>query len=103
MSKFQDTYVAILEQRGRAGVARAWIHEVRNGSPREVHRYNRAMWFAWIGEFDNALEELEAAVKARPYSLIYAGVDPIFTLLRSNPRFQAVLKQVGLPPVRSNP
>jgi tetratricopeptide (TPR) repeat protein len=103
VSAFQDTYNAILEKQGRAGVARAWIHEVRNGTPREVHRYNRAMWFAWIGEFDNALEELEAAVKSRPYMVIYTAVDPIFTPVRQHPRFQEVLRQVGLPASRMKP
>ncbi|MBL8212883.1 MAG: winged helix-turn-helix domain-containing protein [Bryobacterales bacterium] len=33
---FRDQYFPILERQGRAGVARAWIHEVRDGVPLRV-------------------------------------------------------------------
>ena len=93
---FRDQYFPILERQGRAGVARAWIHEVRDGVPLRVHRYNRAIWFAWIGDYENALAELEAAVKARPYSLIYVAVDPAFAPLQTIARFHEVVRSVGL-------
>jgi hypothetical protein len=52
----------------------------------------------WIGEHENALTELEAAVRSKPYHLVYVAVDPSFAPLRSNARFQEVVKQVGLRP-----
>ena len=61
-----------------------------------MHRYNRALWQAWIGEYDQALAELEAGVKSRPYQMIYTAVDPAFKSLRANPRFQKVVRDIGL-------
>lgn len=84
-STFRITYTGIHGKTGRHGVVAAWLHEVRQGSPREVNRYYRALWYMWIGEEDKALAELEAAVKSKPYHLIYVSVDPAFAPLRSNP------------------
>ena len=72
------------------------MHEVREGSPLAVHRYNRAIWSMWIGEREQALEELEAAVATKPYHLIYVAVDPVFAPLRGEARFQEVVRRVGL-------
>lgn len=96
--RLRNQYIPLWERKGREGVAHAWIHEVRDGVPLRVHRYNRAIWFAWIGDYQNALKELEAAVQARPYALIFVGVDPAFAPLRADPRFQNVVRSVGLPP-----
>lgn len=98
---FRERALANFQKDGRSGVARGWIHEVREGTPLAVHRYNRAFWFMWIGEHDNALTELEAAVKSRPYALIYVAVDPAFAPIRNHPRFQEVSRKVGLVPPRS--
>lgn len=86
----------ILNKSGRRGLAEFWIKEVEIGRAREIHRYNRALWQAWIGEYDQALAELEAGVKSRPYQMIYTAVDPAFASLRSNPRFQQVVRDIGL-------
>jgi DNA-binding winged helix-turn-helix (wHTH) protein/Flp pilus assembly protein TadD len=94
--KLRDLYIPILEKEGRKGVGRAWIHEVREGTPLEVHRYSRAVWFMWIGEHENALTELEAAVRSKPYHVVYVAVDPVFAPLRGNKRFTEVERQVGL-------
>jgi DNA-binding winged helix-turn-helix (wHTH) protein/Tfp pilus assembly protein PilF len=85
-----------LKRSGRRGVAAMWIEDVANGRAREVHRYNRALWFAWIGEYEDALEELEAGIQSRPYQIIYAAADPAFESIRGNPRFQAVVRSLGL-------
>lgn len=96
MNRLLPQYFALLESSGRGAVAQAWLDDVGKGRPREVHRYNRATWYMWIGEQENALAELEAGVKARPYQMIYTAVDPAFAPLRSNPRFQKVVRDIGL-------
>jgi len=83
---------------GRQAVARTWLGEFNEGLTRDVHRYQRAVWQAWIGEYEGALTELEAAVKTRPHHIVYVAIDPAFAPLRANPRFQAVVRQVGLKP-----
>ena len=96
--RLRDLYLPMLEQQGRRGVVRAWLHTVREGTPMEVHRYSRAVWFMWIGEPENALAELEAAVRSKPYHLVYVAVDPAFAPLRHTARFRDVVKMVGLRP-----
>lgn len=89
-------YLALLEAGGRRAVAQAWLEDVGKGRPREVHRYNRALWQMWTGNQEEALAELEAGLKSRPYQMIYAAVDPAFASLRTNPRFQRVVRELGL-------
>jgi DNA-binding winged helix-turn-helix (wHTH) protein/Flp pilus assembly protein TadD len=88
--------VALFHEGGRKAVVGSWLSEVDEGIARDLHRYERAVWRLWIGDRDGALDELEAAVAAKPFNLIYANSDPMFTPLRDTPRFQGVLRQVGL-------
>jgi serine/threonine protein kinase/Flp pilus assembly protein TadD len=50
-----------------------------------------------VGDKDRALDWLEKGVEERDDWLVWLYVDPLFDPLRSEPRFQAVLKRVGLP------
>lgn len=100
-NRFRETYLAVLRGKGRRGLAEAWLAEVGEGPPREVHRYDRAVWYMWIGETEKALGELEAALQSRPYHLIHVAVDPAFAAVRKEPRFQEVCRRVGLAGRRS--
>ncbi|MEP7366466.1 MAG: winged helix-turn-helix domain-containing protein [Acidobacteriota bacterium] len=97
-AELADHYQTILRAGGRSAIADFWIGEVNEGTPREVHRYNRALWFMWKGDQEAALAELEAAVKARPYNVVFTAVDPAFAPLRTNPRFREVVHSLGLRP-----
>jgi hypothetical protein len=60
--------------------------------------YTKAIFYAMLGEYDNALEMLELAAKAghlSPYSTAYYEYKP----LRSNLRFKAIRAEMGLPPL----
>lgn len=96
IAEFAEEFQRAYAKGGRKGIAHYWIDEVGQEKPRDVHRYNRAVWFAWIGEYDAALAELEAGVESRPYHIIFTAVDPVFAPLRSEPRFREVLRKVGL-------
>jgi eukaryotic-like serine/threonine-protein kinase len=50
-----------------------------------------------LGEDDRALEYLEKSFEEHSHWLIYLHIDPSMDGLRSNPRFQDLLKCVGLP------
>ena len=45
---------------------------------------------------ENAIKWLEKAYEERSYYLCYINVLPAFDLLRSDPRFQEVLRRVGI-------
>lgn len=49
------------------------------------------------GKKDKALEWLEKAFEARDGNLIYLSVDPIFDVLRNEPRFRDLLRRMNLP------
>lgn len=55
-----------------------------------------AISLAHLGDFDAALRWLERAADRRADSLIFAAVHPAFEPLRSNARFDRLLKRVGL-------
>jgi eukaryotic-like serine/threonine-protein kinase len=52
---------------------------------------------AGLGEDDRALEYLEKSYEERSHWLIYLHIDPGMDALRSNPRFEDLLRRVGLP------
>ena len=50
-----------------------------------------------LGEDDRAIEYLEKSYEENSHWLIYLHLDPSMDALRSNPRFQALSRRVGLP------
>jgi hypothetical protein len=52
---------------------------------------------AGLGEDERAIECLEKSYEEHPHWLIYLHIDPSMDGLRSNPRFQDLLRRVGLP------
>jgi len=53
--------------------------------------------YAGLGEDDRAMEYLEKSYEERSHWLIYLHIDPGMDALRSNPRFQGLLRRIGLP------
>ncbi len=59
--------------------------------------YGRSVLFALIGDKDKAFEWLEKTYEQREVWLHYLKVDPMYDSLRSDPRFQDLLKRMNLP------
>jgi tetratricopeptide (TPR) repeat protein len=63
-------------------------------------RYVPALYFAAVytglGDKDHAFQWLEKAFTEQNDRLVYLGVDPMADLLRSDPRFQQLMKRSGL-------
>jgi TolB-like protein len=58
--------------------------------------YGFAFNYAFIGEKGKALDNLEKAVEARGFMMAWVKADPVFDGLRSEPRYQAILRQMNL-------
>jgi hypothetical protein len=52
---------------------------------------------AALGENQLAIDGLERAYEEGPAAFTFAGVDPTWDTLRSEPRFQNLLRRAGLP------
>lgn len=58
----------------------------------------RAQIHSALGEKDAALVELEAAADLHAPDLVWIGVRPTFDPIRHEPRFQALMRRIGLSP-----
>jgi len=55
-----------------------------------------AMGYAWLGDLDRAFGFLERAFQTRSAGLIFLHVDPGYKPLRGDPRFDQLVKRIGL-------
>jgi eukaryotic-like serine/threonine-protein kinase len=70
----------------------------------ELHRshqswddfYSRAQVYARLGEIDKAIEQLNKAFEVRDHQMAQLKVNPLFDPLRSDPRFQELLRRMKL-------
>ncbi len=82
---------------GRKGEALKIIEELKQLSAgRYVPLLRIDQIYIGLGENDLALEWLEKAYEERDAALIWLKVDRVYDNLRSDPRFKALLKKVGL-------
>jgi len=56
-----------------------------------------------LGEDDRAIEYLEKSYEEHSHWLIYLHIDPSMDRMRSNPRFQDLLRRIGLPLPHASP
>ncbi len=56
-----------------------------------------AEWYAFVGQPDQAIHSLQQIVASRSGEAVGLAVDSMFDNLHDDPRFRALLRQVGLP------
>jgi serine/threonine protein kinase/tetratricopeptide (TPR) repeat protein len=86
--------LAVLGQRDEADAILARLEE-------ESHRqYLRgeiiAMGYAAVGDLDKAFGSLERAYQARSAGLMYLKIDPGYEPLRNDPRYEDLVKRIGV-------
>ena len=82
---------------GQKGEALKVLEELKEYSKHQyVSPDNQALIYTGLGEKNEAFEQLQKAYDERAGQLIYLNVDPRFESLRSDSRFQDLLKRVGL-------
>lgn len=83
---------------GEKNEAREIARELRQRSKKEyVSDYWVATIYAALGDNNQAFQLLENAYTERSQWLVQLKVDPRFASLRSDPRFQDLLRRIGLP------
>lgn len=82
---------------GNKGAAHELIQKLTARSRREyVPALSIALIYVGLGDRDRALEWLSHSYQDRSTHMVYAKVDPLLDSLRSEPRFNALLHQMGL-------
>ena len=83
---------------GRVREARECIRELKEFLAEEaVGVYEIALVYAGLGEKDLAFEFLERAYDERDKGMLWLKVDPPLDPLRSDPRFQDLLRRMNFP------
>jgi TolB-like protein/tetratricopeptide (TPR) repeat protein len=83
---------------GDRAQARRYLAEVEKGSTAFVSPYQLAMGYAYLKDPDTALSHLKESADAREGQILYLKYEPFFDSIRSDPRFVALEKRVGLEP-----
>ncbi len=84
---------------GRRREAEKIIAELKEQSKKKyVSSYQIALIYAGLGEKNQAFAWLQKAYEERSTLLAYFEMDPRLAPLRSDPRFQDLLRRIGLPP-----
>ena len=87
----------VLGDSGRKPEARKLLEELKE---RSKHRYISPCLIALVqiglGEKDRAIASLEQGYAARDQWMLYLKVDPHMDELRSDPRFENLVRRVGL-------
>ena len=82
---------------GRRGDAQKVISQFKElEAPADVDHYNVAVVYAGLGEKDRTFEALERAYAQRSGSLAFLNADPFFKDMSSDPRYQDLLRRIGL-------
>ena len=99
-----------LGELGQVGMAYTWATSGKKNEARKVlaqvlskHNWKRdtyhvALIYAALGESDAALELINTALEQRHFHVVFLNVDPRLDPLRSDARFQHILRRAGFPP-----
>jgi len=84
---------------GYRGAARVILEDgrLKRSNGRWVSFTDKAWLYITLGDKGLALTALEQAMRDREQGMTTLQVDPIFDSIRSDPRFQQLVQQVGLP------
>ena len=88
-----------LAKSGKEAEARSVLENLLKSSTEQyVPAYNIALVYNGLGKRDEALTWLERAYAERGSAIVFLKVEPKWNNLRSDPRFQNLLRRIGLSP-----
>jgi tetratricopeptide (TPR) repeat protein len=84
---------------GKKSEARTVLDELKRASEQKYVPANSiALIYAGLGEKDQAFAWLDKAYEQRAFQMQWIKIDPRWDSLRSDPRFQDLLRRLGLAP-----
>lgn len=95
--KFRPGLIMALARAGHRDEARKEMARLEEeAAQRYVSPYERSFAAVGLGDLDRALGLIEEAAELRDAELVWIGVDPALGPLHGKPRFEAVLRRMGL-------
>ena len=96
--QLEDEGANALRQGGVQAYAQLRLKAIRTrkGVSHAEQDFIPAQWYAYAGEQDSALTELETMVRDHSPNALQIADDPAYRQLRHDPRFLHLLKQIGL-------
>jgi len=92
------TYAAVRDAAGYKHATRVWLQALQEESRRKyVSPMAVAVVYARLGNAEQTLRWLEEAYQRRDPGLSILKVEPLLDFLRSNPRFQDLLRRMNFP------
>ncbi len=89
---------ASYEQGGFDSYAREWVSVMDKWDNNAVWVWSFAWRHALAGNVKNTLAALERDLREKNWTLLLLKINPDFDFLRDEPRFQAILREIGLAP-----
>jgi DNA-binding winged helix-turn-helix (wHTH) protein/Tfp pilus assembly protein PilF/TolB-like protein len=96
----EDRGMAAFRQGGQKAYARLRLQaaiELADKNPGDPD-FQIAEWYAYAGDNENALLQLKKMVDSHDMRSLEISVNPAYAQLRHDPRYQELLRRVGLPP-----
>ncbi len=88
---------------GRTDIARQKIAALESMAlERYVSPYQLSLAYCYLGEKENALDNLTKAAELQEAWLNWLGIEPAFDPIRSDPRFDEILEHIGYRPFFKN-
>ena len=84
------------QKSGYRGFLKADLDRIQKNPQANVPDYSVARLHALLGQTNDAFASLEKSYAAREGSIVYLKSDPVMDPLRSDPRFQDLLRRVNL-------
>ena len=82
----------------KEAVGNWWLNYLKASTTEKTSAWEFAKLYAIFGHKEEALEYLEQAYREHSPRLVCLQNDPSYDFLRSEPRYRAIVKKVGLPP-----
>jgi len=91
--------LAAYREGGRDGYWRKRLEQIENVTEPPSLLFSVAIAHYQLGNVDRAIDCIERMVDAHVGGVVFIGIDPILSGLKGNPRYDALVKRVGLPTV----
>jgi DNA-binding winged helix-turn-helix (wHTH) protein/TolB-like protein/Flp pilus assembly protein TadD len=91
-----DEYDRLLKEYGIRKTMEHRLTPLQTSTDNPNNSYETAWIHAFLGDKEKALDNLEKAFENKAFLMAWVKADPVFDCLRAEPRYQAILRNMGL-------